>query len=129
MLQRATAWLGFRLWIYRRKSPIRPKQQIIDMVMARGCNIGLFADAGGPYGQVKPGLPEIARATNAWLVPLVVRGRPVVTFKRPRRYIFPLPFCTLEANHAAPIDGRDATVEICQIALDLLEQEIGQPDR
>jgi len=129
MLQQATAWLGFRLWVYRRKSPIRPKQQIIDMVTARGCHIGLFADAGGPYGQVKPGLPEIARATNAWLVPLVVRGRPVVKFRRPRRYIFPLPFCTLEAHHAAPIDGREATVEACQTALDALEQEIGQPDR
>ena len=128
MLQQTTAWLGFRLWIYRRKSPIRPKQQIIDMVRARGCNIGLFADAGGPYGRVKPGLPEIAQATDAWLVPLIVRGRPAVTLKRPRRYMFPLPWCTLQANHAAPLDGRDATVEGCQMALDALERESGQPD-
>jgi len=121
MLQRATARFGFNLWIYRRKSPISPKQQIIEMVRARGCNIGLFADAGGPYGHVKPGLPEIGRATDAWLVPLVVRGRPTITFKRPWHYVFPLPFCTLTANIGEPIDGRDATVARCQEALDSVE--------
>ncbi len=127
MLQHATAWLGFRLWVYRRKSPIPPKQQIIDMVTARGCNIGLFADAGGPYGQVKPGLPEIARATDAWLVPVIVGGHPLVKFMWPRRYIFPLPFCTLDANSAPPIDGREATTDICQRALSALEQRTLQP--
>lgn len=123
MLQQAGAWLGFRLWIYRRKSPIRPKQQIIDMVRARGCNIGLFADAGGPYGRVKPGLPEIARATDAWIVPLVVSGRPILKFTRPWQYRFPLPFCALTACHGAPVDGHVATVDVCQEALDRLEQQ------
>ncbi|NIM49756.1 MAG: hypothetical protein GTN62_05795 [Gemmatimonadales bacterium] len=123
MLQRATAWFGFRLWIYRRDSPIRPKQQIIDMVRARRCNIGLFADAGGPYGRVKPGLPEIARATDAWLVPLIVRGRPIIMLKRPWHYAFPLPFCRLTAYSGNPIDGRDATVDLCQDALDAVERQ------
>jgi lysophospholipid acyltransferase (LPLAT)-like uncharacterized protein len=122
MLQQATARFGYHLWIYRRKSPIPPKQQIIEMVRARGCNIGLFADAGGPYGRVKPGLPEIARATNAWLVPLIVRGRPVIGIRRPWRYVFPLPFCTLTANRGDPIDGQEATVDRCQEALDKVER-------
>ena len=123
MLQRATAWFGFRVWIYRRESPIRPKQQIIDMIRTRGYNIGLFADAGGPYGRVKPGLPEIARATEAWLVPLIVRGHPTITLKRPRRYAFPVPFCSLIAHHGDPIDGREATVDRCQEALDAVERQ------
>lgn len=121
MLQRATAWFGFRVWIYRRKSAIRPKQQIIDMVRSRGSNIGLFADAGGPYRRVKPGLPEIARATNGWLVPMVVRGRPILTLPWPVRYVFPLPFCKLEVYYGAPIDGREATVDGCQLALEQVE--------
>ncbi len=123
MLQQASAWFGFRLWIYRRKSPVRPKHQIIEMVQTRGCNIGLFADAGGPYGRVKPGLPEIARDTNAWLVPLVVRGRPLIRLRRPWHYEFPLPFCRLWAHHGAPIDGQNAAVDVCQAALQRLEQE------
>jgi len=123
MLQRATAWFGFRLWIYRRESVIRPKQQIIDMVRSRGSNIGLFADAGGPYGRVKPGLPEIARATEGWLVPIVVRGRPIFTLPWPVRYAFPLPFCRLKAYYGDPIDGREATVDGCQRALELVETD------
>jgi lysophospholipid acyltransferase (LPLAT)-like uncharacterized protein len=122
MLQQATAWFGYRLWVYRRQSPVRPKQQIIEMVQARGCNIGLFADAGGPYGRVKPGLSEIARETDAWLVPLVVRARPVVMFRWPRRYAFPVPFGSLRAMHGDPLDGRAADPSRCQAALAAVER-------
>jgi hypothetical protein len=121
MLQRATAWFGLRVWVYRRKSPVRPRQQIAEMINERRCNVGLFADAGGPYGKVKPGLAEIARATEAWLVPVVVRGHPTLRFRWPRRYGFPLPFCKLVAHYGEPIDGRDATVERCQQALEATE--------
>ena len=121
MLQQASAWFGFRVWIYRRKSPVRPKQQIIEMVRTRGCHIGVFADAGGPYGRVKPGLPEIATATNAWLVPLIVRGRPIIKLTRPWHYEFPVPFGTLRAHHAEPIDGVTATVDRCEEALKGIE--------
>lgn len=122
MLQHATARFGFRLWVYRRNSPIPPKQQIIEMVRSRRCNIGLFADAGGPYGRVKPGLPEIARATDAWLVPLTIRGKPVVELRRPWHYVFPLPFCTLTVVHGDPIDGSTATLPRCQDGLDAIER-------
>jgi len=91
------------------------------MIIERRCNVGLFADAGGPYGKVKPGLAEIARATEAWLVPVVVRGRPTLRFRWPWRYQFPLPFCRLAAHYGKPIDGRDATVERCQEALERTE--------
>ncbi len=121
MLQRAIVWFGFRVWVYRRKSPVRPRQQIAEMIKERRCNVGLFADAGGPYGKVKPGLAEIARATEAWLVPVVVRGHPTLRFRWPRRYAFPLPFCKLAAYHGEPIDGSDATVERCQQALEATE--------
>jgi lysophospholipid acyltransferase (LPLAT)-like uncharacterized protein len=122
MVQQASARLGYRMWVYRRASPVPPRQQIIEMVKDRRCNIGLFADSGGPYGRVKPGLPEIARATGAWLVPLVVRGRPVITIKRPCHFVFPLPFCSLTARIGEPIDGREATIDLCEEALDNLEK-------
>jgi lysophospholipid acyltransferase (LPLAT)-like uncharacterized protein len=99
------------------------------MVRTRGCNIGLFADAGGPYGRVKPGLAEIAQATDAWLVPLIVNGRPIIMLKRPWRYAFPLPFCTLTAHRGEPIDGREATVDRCQEALDGVEARVSARDR
>jgi len=121
MLQDVTTWFGFQVWVYRRSSPVQPKQQIIDMVNERRCNIGLFADAGGPYGRVKPGLSEIAIATEAWLVPVVVHGRPTLRFSWPRRYGFPLPFCHLAARYGEPIDGRDATTERCQATLEEID--------
>jgi lysophospholipid acyltransferase (LPLAT)-like uncharacterized protein len=70
---------------------------------------------------VKPGLPEIARATDAWLVPLIVRGRPIIELKRPWHYQFPVPFGTLRAHHGEPIDGGTATVDRCEEALNGIE--------
>ena len=64
--------------------------------------------------------PVIA-VTEAWLVPVVVTGRPTLRFRWPWRYAFPLPFCKLMAHHGEPIDGRDATVERCQQALETTE--------
>lgn len=121
MLQRTGAWFGYHLWIYRRKSPIRPKDQIIDLIQRRGCNIGLFPDAGGPYGRVKPGLAEIAAATNALVVPLVTRCRPVVMLRWPRRYRFPLLFSSLVVYNGAPLDGPRTSTDEFQKAMEELE--------
>lgn len=126
MLQLTGAWFGYDLWIYRRKSPIRPTEQIIDMLRARRCNIGLFPDSGGPYGRVKPGLAKIARATDAVLVPRLVRGRRILMLKWPWRFGFPLPFCSLVVHHGAPLDGRAASTAECQQALEELEERAAQ---
>ncbi len=122
MLQRAGAWFGYHLWIYRRKSPVRPRDQIIDLVRTRHCNIGLFPDAGGPYGRIKPGIAEIAHATNALVVPMIARGRPILMLKWPWRYGFPLPFCSVVVFNGQPLDGRTTTLEECQTALEELER-------
>lgn len=118
MLQQAFRWCGVSIWVYRRRSPIRPKQQIIDLLCSGRSRIALAADAGGPYRRVKPGLPEIARAADALLVPFVVRGRGVLLLRRRVRYDVPLPFCSLVLYYGAPLDGRDATVAACQQALE-----------
>ncbi|NIM50673.1 MAG: hypothetical protein GTN62_10010 [Gemmatimonadales bacterium] len=118
MLQQAFRWCGVSIWVYRRQSPIRPKQQIIDLLRSGRGRVALAADAGGPYRRVKPGLPEIAQAADALLVPFVIRGRGVLPLRRPVRYDVPLPFCSLVLYYGAPFDGRDATVAACQRALE-----------
>jgi len=124
MLQRTGARLGFHIWIYRRRSPIRPKDQIIDLIRSRMCHIGLIPDAGGPYRKIKPGIAEIARATNALVVPLVPVGHPSLTFRWPKPFRFPLPFSSVVVQYGAPLDGATVTVEMCQIALETLEESV-----
>jgi lysophospholipid acyltransferase (LPLAT)-like uncharacterized protein len=122
MLQRTGARLGYHLWIYRRRSLVRPRDQIVELMRTRGCNIGLFTDAGGPYGRVKPGLVHIAAATNALVVPLVARGKPLLRVRRPWRHGVPLPYCRVVVHHGPPLDGARTTLDQYQRALDELER-------
>lgn len=129
LLQRVTSWAGYRVWLYRRFSPIRPTDQIVELVKNRRRNIGVFPDAGGPDGRVKPGLTAIARATNALVVPILARGEPSVTVKWPRRYSFPLPFCSVVVYTGDPLDGTTATADECQAALEELEAVASPQER
>jgi hypothetical protein len=63
-LQQSVAWYGFPIWVYRRRSPIQPKAQIINLLKAERPVIGVFVDSGGPDGQVRPGFLEVARAAE-----------------------------------------------------------------
>jgi lysophospholipid acyltransferase (LPLAT)-like uncharacterized protein len=119
MLQRATTGLGIPVWVYRRHSPVRPRQQLIDFLRDAGepLAVGLFTDAGGPYGQAKSGLVEVARATRAWLVPLTVRAQPVVIVTKPVPYALPLPFSRIQVFHGEPLDGAAVTLDECSRAL------------
>ncbi len=122
MYQRAGAWFGYHLWIYRRKSPVRPRDQIIELIRTRNCSIGLFPDAGGPYRRIKPGIAEIASATNALVVPMIARGRPGIVLKWPVRYRLPLPFSSIVVFNGEPLDGGTASLEEYQTALEDLER-------
>ncbi len=68
---------------------------------------------------VKPGLPEVARESEAILVPVALRARPVVMLRWPRKYGFPLPFSSIEVFWGEPFDGSTATLEHCQKALNM----------
>ena len=63
-LQQSAAWYGFPVWVYRRRSPVQPKTQIIDLLKAERPVIGVFVDSGGPDGQVRSGFLEVARAAE-----------------------------------------------------------------
>lgn len=126
MLQRTGARLGYHIWIYRRKSPVRPRDQIIEFIRTRKRPIGLIPDAGGPYRRVKPGITEIARATNALVVPLVPAARGTLTAHWPKRFRFPLPFCSVTVHTGTPLDPANLTAEECQAALESVEREASQ---
>jgi lysophospholipid acyltransferase (LPLAT)-like uncharacterized protein len=119
MLQHSTTWFGYSIWVYRRQSSIRAKDQLVDFLRSGPYVVGLFADSGGPYGIIKPGLPEVARESEAMLVPFAVSASPVVMLRWPRKYGFPLPFSSIEVFWGQPFDGSTVTVEDCQKALDM----------
>lgn len=74
-------------------------------------------DSGGPYGRMKPGILEVARASNARLVPFLVTAAPALTLGKKLQHVIPLPACRLDVRRAPPLPG-NATVEDCQRALD-----------
>ena len=117
MLQHSTAWFGYSIWVYRRQSSIRAKDQLVDFLRSGPYVVGLFADSGGPDGIVRPGLPEVARQSEAMLIPFAISARPTVMLTRPKKFSFPLPFSSIEVFWGQPIDGSTASVEHCQKAL------------
>jgi lysophospholipid acyltransferase (LPLAT)-like uncharacterized protein len=119
--QRAYAWFGFPVWVYSRHAPTRPKEQIADALVTRGGHLALAADSGGPYGRVKKGLLDIARASGSLLVPLTFHGRGVVRLRRPVTHYVPLPFCSLVVYDGEPLDARRVSIAQCQEAMDRLE--------
>jgi hypothetical protein len=119
--QMATAWLGIPVWVYRRRSSVRPGQQIIDLIQSapEPPVLGLIPDAGGPYGTVKPGILTVARATGAYLIPVAVRTEPVARLRRPAPYLLPLPFSEVVVHCGVPLDGLSVSLEDAQAALAL----------
>jgi lysophospholipid acyltransferase (LPLAT)-like uncharacterized protein len=121
ILQHSTAWFGYSIWVYRRRSSVRPKDQLVNFLRSGPYVVGLFADSGGSDGVVRPGLPEVARLSEAMLIPLAIRAQPSITLTWPKKFSFPLPFSSIEVFWGQPIDGGKASVEICQKALNIQE--------
>ena len=86
--------------------------------------IGLFADAGGPDGEVKQGLVDLAQATESWMVPMTMRAKPALAVGSRQRYFIPFPFSSVTAFHGKPLDGCSITRQQCQATLERLEPSI-----
>lgn len=124
-VQQAASWYDCSVWVYRRRSAIKPKAQIIKLLKAERPVIGIFPDAGGPDGQIRPGFLEVARAAEALLVPITWHARPVVAVRpSPRRYCLPVPFSRILAFYGEPINGAHATADNCRAALEELERRV-----
>lgn len=121
--QRAVAWDGHDVLVFRRRGGVAPKEQISAFLRQTRRSILLFPDSGGPYGTLKPGMVAMARATDAWLVPFRVKAKGVWTLGAQLHHRVPMPFCTLEVETGPVTAGRSATVESCQRALDALERQ------
>ncbi len=119
ILQNSTAWFGYSIWVYRRQSSVRPKDQIVDFLRSGSHVVGLFADSGGTDGIVRQGLPEVARRSEAMMIPFAISARPAVTLTWPKKYSFPLPFSSIKVYWGEPIDGSNVSVENCQKAIDI----------
>jgi hypothetical protein len=123
VFQRATTWLGVPVWVYRRRSAVKPGQQIIDLIQTaeEPPILGLIPDAGGPYGKMKPGILRIARATSAHLVPVAVHAEPSLLQRHPARYVIPLPLGRVRVHFGAALDGSTVSAEEAHAALEALD--------
>lgn len=119
LLQQAAAWLGVPVWVYRRRSLVRPGQQLIDFMRHAPVPplMGLFTDAGGPYGRAKEGLLTVAQATGALVVPVAPRCRPALMLPIPVPYTVPLPFARIDVHHGPPLDAATASLKDMDDAL------------
>ena len=120
-LQQTSVWYHMPMWVYRRKSPIKPKAQLINLLRTEKTIIGLFPDSGGPDGQIRNGFVEVARSTEALLIPMVWHAKPVFTPGGKRCYCFPVPFSEVTAVYGKPMDGNCVTPDDCRQALEQLE--------
>jgi len=119
----ASAWLGFETFVFRRRSSVSARAQLIDYVRVSRRSIVNLPDSGGPYGVMKPGILEVARACDALVVPFVVDAHPSLTVGRVLRQLVPLPFARVTLRHAEPRAAAALTVDDCQRALDDLCRE------
>ena len=117
----ASAWLGFETFVFHRRSTVPARAQLIDYVRATGRSIVNLPDSGGPYGVMKPGILEVARACDALVVPFAVAAQPALTLGRTLRHVVPLPFARVTLRCAAPL--HDPTVDECQRAIDRVVTE------
>ncbi|MDE2236154.1 MAG: hypothetical protein KGK44_11510 [Gammaproteobacteria bacterium] len=121
-VQQTAANYGYPLWVYRRRSPVTAKTQIIELLKSERPVVGLYPDAGGPDGQIRPGMLETARAAGALLVPMAWHARPVLVVGWRRRFYLPLPYSRITFYYGRPLDGATATADECRQALDNLQQ-------
>jgi hypothetical protein len=120
LTHQSSAWLGFETFVYRRRSPVSPREQIATYVRESGCSVVVLPDAGGPYGRVKPGMLRVAAQCGAWLQPFGVRVRGAVVVGGPLRHVVPLPGASIRLRWGEPL-APGTTVEQCQAAMDALD--------
>ena len=117
----SAGWLGLRVVHYGRSSHIEPRQQIIRFVQKTHRHLLIFADSAGPYGQLKPGMVEIAEATNALLVPVGLDVTPDIRVGHTWRHRLHIPAARVDVRVGQALEGTNATLAQAQQALEALE--------
>jgi len=114
LLTRIFRHMGFA--VVRGSSSRRGREAAFEMtdLIYHGCWGALAVDGPrGPYGVVKRGIIDIARDSQALIIPLVAAAKHSYSFKSWDRFTLPLPF-----SAAVTIEGQPITVP-----LELLEDE------
>jgi len=106
-------------FVFRRNSNASPREQIAAYIRSTGRPILNLPDSGGPYGVVKPGILEVARACDARLVPFQVTAKPALSVGKKLQHVIPLPYCRIDVRRGVPLSGH-SSVDDCQRALDAL---------
>lgn len=119
----SSVWGGFEVFAYRRRSAVPPRAQIIDYVRSSRRPLLILPDAGGPYGKAKPGIVEIARATDAWVLPLSARVDKAWVLGSTLNHLVPKPGAHTRIAVGELLDGATLRVEDCQAALENLEPQ------
>jgi len=119
---RAGEWSGYPVFEYRRSAAERPRAQIASFLRQSDAPLLLLPDSGGPYGVVKPGVLEIARRTDAVLVPFAVDARRALVWGHEMRHVVPLLGCRLTVRRGPVLEGRATSRDALQAALEALER-------
>jgi len=119
----SSRWSGFTTFVFARRSPKSPREQIAEYVRESGASILLLPDAGGPYRVAKPGIVELAKLTGAPVLPLSVRHRGARTLGHELRHVLSLPGTHLSLRAGPLIPSEEVTLPRCQRALSDLEPD------
>lgn len=112
-------WMGFEVFVFRRRSKVPPREQIAQYMRSSRRPILNLPDSGGPYGVVKPGILEVARACDALVVPFVVDAQRAVSIGKTLEHVLPLPFGRFDVRRGPALDGNASSGDL-QSALDAL---------
>ena len=115
----APVWLGFDVFAFRKGRERSPRDQIIEYIRTTRRPVLNLPDSGGPYGKMKPGILEVARACDAVVVPFIVVSEGAATVGKKMKHVLPMPFSRLEARRGALLDGHASAAD-CQRELDAL---------
>lgn len=119
----SSVWAGFEVFAYRRRAATPPRAQIVEYLRTSQRSLLMLPDAGGPYGKVKPGVVEIARATEALVLPLSVRLDRAWRLGSSLNHVVPRPGAQARILVGDLLEGATVRVEDCQEALERLEAE------
>jgi hypothetical protein len=117
LMHMAGAWQGYDFFIFRRRADIAPRDQISAFLRETRRSVLLLPDSGGPYFRLKPGMLEIARAGDAWLVPFDLALTPAPRVGGAMQHVVPVPFARIEIATGAPIDPQATSLAACEEAL------------
>jgi hypothetical protein len=112
-------WRGSTALRYRRDDSKKPLSQVIDLLKTFPGRVALRTDAGGPYGQVRASLVDMAIATGR---PLVAVRQTADRTLRVMQHQLPRPGSTVTTRISRPVAAAELAAMPRAAARDLLQR-------